>query len=120
MNALNKNVHLNHTNLRRKISSSSTFFNRSVIERATTTSDQIVSNIFSRKKKSRKVPVIIILNLSGLNKDIEYDKFKMGTVQSVLDMVRSGIFFCSIDLSDAYFLYQCRARIQKIFKIYLG
>ena len=40
----------------------STFFNRSIIERATSDPDQIVSNIFSRKKKSGKVR--IILNLS--------------------------------------------------------
>ena len=66
---------------------------------------------FSRKKKSGKVR--IILNLSELNKDIEYHKFKMETVQSVLDMVRSGFFFCSIDLSDAYFCVNVRPEFRK-------
>ena len=89
----------------------STFFNRSIIERAISDPDQIVSNIFSRKKKSGKVR--IILNLSELNKDIEYHKFKMETVQSVLDMVRSGFFFCSIDLSDAYFCVNVRPEFRK-------
>ena len=89
----------------------STFFNRSIIERAISDPDQIVSTIFSRKKKSGKVR--IILNLSELNKDIEYHKFKMETVQSVLDMVRSGFFFCSIDLSDAYFCVNVRPEYRK-------
>ena len=83
----------------------------SIIERATTVPDQIVSNIFSRKKKSGKVR--IILNLSELNKDIEYHKFKMETAQSVLDMVRSGFFFCSIDFSDAYFCVNVRPEFRK-------
>ena len=62
----------------------------SITKRATTDPDQIVSNIFSRKKKSAKVR--ITLNLLELNKDIKYHKFKMETAQSVLDMVRSGFF----------------------------
>ena len=58
------------------------------------------SNIFLRPKKSGKFR--IILNLKPLNKLIEYRKFKMPNIYTVMNMVKKGDSFISLDLSNAY------------------
>lgn len=89
----------------------SSFFRRGIIEEAVECSGQIISNIFSRPKKSGKVR--IILNLSKINKDIEYHKFKMDTVKSIIDMIRPGVYFASLDLTDAYYCINVKEEFRK-------
>ena len=62
---------------------------------------EFVSNIFSRKKSNGKVRVI--LNLKPLNQFLVYEHFKMEHIDFVSDLVQEGDWFCSVDLSDAYF-----------------
>ncbi len=63
--------------------------------------NQFVSNIFIREKKDGKFRVI--LNLSNLNPSIEYHKFKLETLESIVNLIRPGCFMASIDLKDAYY-----------------
>ena len=58
------------------------------------------SNIFLRPKKDGSFR--LILNLKPLNKMIEYQKFKMPTITTVLQMVRRDDKFVSLDLQDAF------------------
>ena len=58
------------------------------------------SNIFLRPKKSGSFRMI--LNLKPLNKMIEYRKFKMPNIYTVMNMVKVGDYFISLDLSNAY------------------
>ena len=59
------------------------------------------STVFSRPKPDGSVR--LILNLKKFNKHIEYKKFKMETLASVLLLVTFGCFMASLDLRDAYF-----------------
>ena len=77
------------------------FLNKGIIDEVEPVSNQIISNIFCRKKKSGKAR--IICNLVNINKEMEYIKFKQDTVKTVLDLVRPNCFMCSIDLKDAYY-----------------
>ena len=58
------------------------------------------SNIFLRPKKDSSFR--IILNLKPLNKMIEYKKFKMPTIHTVLQMIRRHDKLISLDLQDAF------------------
>ena len=54
-------------------------------------------------KKKDKDDYRLILDLSDLNEDyVEYKKFKMDTLKSILRMVTPNCWFYSIDFSDAY------------------
>ena len=45
----------------------------------------------------------MILNLKNLNLHVEYNKFKMDTLQSILKLVTSGCYMATVDLKDAYY-----------------
>ena len=45
----------------------------------------------------------MILNLKNLNSHVEYNKFKMDTLQSILKLVTPGCYMATIDLKDAYY-----------------
>ena len=45
----------------------------------------------------------MILNLKNLNKDIEYNHFKMDTLLVALTLITPGCYMASIDLKDAYY-----------------
>lgn len=73
---------------------------KGVIEPCTPSSDQFVSTIFLRLKKSGKFRTI--LNLKSFNKFVQYFHFKQETFEVTLELVEQGDFFTSIDLKDAY------------------
>ena len=63
--------------------------------------DQWVSNIFLRPKPSGKFRMI--LDLTKLNKYIEYEHFKMFNLRTALDLLQPGMWMASADLTDAYY-----------------
>ena len=75
--------------------------NKGVIQEWQESSDQYLSNVFIRPKKDGSYRMI--LNLKELNQQIEYRKFKMETLDSIIKLMRPDCFMCSLDLSDAYY-----------------
>ena len=75
--------------------------NKGVIEPCKPEQGQYVSNIFIREKKDGSFRTI--LNLSQLNKSVEYHKFKMETLDSIIKLMRPNCFMASLDLKDAYY-----------------
>ena len=74
---------------------------RQIISDVTPSEGQYLSNIFSQKKKDGSLR--LILNLKSLNKDMEYQHFKMETLQTAITFIHPQCWFASIDLKDAYF-----------------
>ena len=75
--------------------------NKGVIEPCQPERTLYVSNIFIREKKDGSFRTI--LNLSELNKSVEYHKFKMETLDSIVKLLRPNCFMASLDLKDAYY-----------------
>ena len=74
---------------------------------------QWISNIFLRPKANGKFRMI--LDLTILNKNIEYQHFKMFNLKTALDLIKQDTWMASADLSDAYYSLP----IQKAYKKYL-
>ena len=74
---------------------------KGIIVKAEHDPSQYVSNIFLRDKKDGSFRMI--LNLSHLNKSVEYHKFKMDTLVSALSLITPNCFMASIDYKDAYY-----------------
>lgn len=47
--------------------------------------------------------VRVIIDLSDLKMDLEYQHFKMENLQTAIDLCGTGCFMGSLDLSDAYY-----------------
>ena len=62
---------------------------------------QFVSSVFTRPKKDGSKRMI--LNLKKLNKFFTRNKFKMESLNHVLDALVPNCFMASVDLKDAYF-----------------
>ena len=60
-----------------------------------------MSNVFLRPKKDGRFRMI--LNLRNLNSHVEYNKFKMDILQSILKLVTHSSYMATIDLKDAYY-----------------
>lgn len=74
---------------------------KNVIEPSFDEIGQFVSPIFVRPKKDGGFR--LILDLSELNKNVQYHHFKMDTLQSALQLITPNCFMASIDLRDAYY-----------------
>lgn len=74
---------------------------RGVLEEIRDSDGQFISNIFIRPKPNGKVR--LILDLSDLKVDLEYQHFKMENLQTAIDLCVPGCFLGSLDLSDAYY-----------------
>ena len=72
-----------------------------IIEHASHSDGEFISQIFSVPKKSGGVR--IILNLKPLNEDVVYQHFKMENIHSVLQLLEPNCYMASIDLRDAYY-----------------
>ena len=57
--------------------------------------------VFVRPKKDGTHRMI--LNLKQLNENVEYKKFKMDTLESIVRLMRKDCFMCSLDLKNAYY-----------------
>ena len=90
------------------------FLGKGFIEEATHSPGEFISYIFPRPKPDGSIR--IILNLSSLNEFIEYNHFKMETIQTVLPLIAKGDFFASIDLKDAYYTVPICAQHRKFLR----
>ena len=77
------------------------FLERGVIERATHSNGECISNIFIRPKKDGSYR--LILNLKQLNESVEYHHFKMENLRNAITLMTPNCFMASIDLKDAYY-----------------
>lgn len=62
---------------------------------------EFISNIFCRPKPNGSVR--IILNLTQLNKHVQYQHFKMESFSTALSLITKDCYFASVDLKDAYY-----------------
>ena len=62
----------------------------------------------------------MILNLKNLNKHVQYNHFKMDTLQSVLSLMTPSCFMASVDLKDAYYSVPIAVAHQKYLKFDWG
>ena len=85
-----------------------------VIEHAKHEHGEFISNIFSRPKKDGSVRVI--LNLTKLNEFVEYNKFKMDTLKTIVRMVKPNCFMATIDLKLAYYLVPICSEDKKLLR----
>ena len=77
------------------------FLEKGIIEKCYTEKGEFISNVFLRLKKDGSFRMI--LNLKKINDFVAYHKFKMDTLESVIQLVNPGCFMASIDLKDAYY-----------------
>ena len=90
-----------------------------VVELAEHEEGEYISKVFLVKKKD-KDDYRLILDLSDLNEDyVEYKKFKMDTLKSILRMVTPNCWFYSIDFSDAYYSIPIHPRLRKYLRFEL-
>ena len=76
--------------------------------------DEFISQIFPRDKKSGGVR--IILNLSDLNKSVQYEHFKMEGLNTALSLIENNCYMASIDLTDAYFSVNVDPDFRNVFR----
>lgn len=77
------------------------FLERGIIEKATHSNGEYISNIFIRPKKDGSYR--LILNLQQLNESVEYHHFKMENLRNAITLMTPNCFMASIDLKDAYY-----------------
>ena len=77
------------------------FLERGIIEKATHSNGEYISNIFLRPKKDGSYR--LILNLKQLNESVEYHHFKMENLRNAITLMTPNCFMASIDLKDAYY-----------------
>ena len=75
---------------------------------------EFISSVFVRSKKDGSHRVI--LNLKNLNKHVQYNHFKMDTLQSVISLMTPNCFMASVDLKDAYYSVPVAVAHQKYLK----
>ena len=85
-----------------------------VIRKTEQQQNQFLSPIFVKEKKDGSHRMI--LNLKRLNEYVEYQKFKMDTIQTALNLVSQDCYFASIDLRDAYYSVPVHPEYQKYLK----
>lgn len=73
--------------------------------------NQFLSSIFVRPKKSGEYRVI--LNLKNLNEYVVYHYFKMDTFESAVNLIKKNCFMASIDIRHAYHLIPIAIEHQK-------
>ena len=81
------------------------------------TPGQIISNMFTRPRKSGGLQTII--NLKGLNKYLEKIRLKMKHSMASLPLLKQVMYTTSHDLKDAYFSLPKCIPVQKISPVYL-
>lgn len=74
---------------------------KGVVRQTTHCSGEFISNVFLRPKPSGEFR--LILDLTRLNKHVEYQHFKMFSLKTACDLVLPLAFMASIDLRDAYY-----------------
>ena len=75
---------------------------------------EFISTVFLRQKSNGKFR--LILNLKGLNKFVEYKKFKMETLSVALSLLKQNCYMASVDLKDAYYSIPIAKEHQKLLR----
>ncbi len=83
-----------------------------IIEKCRKIKGEYVSKVFTRIKKDG-VSRRMIINLKPIKAFIKYQKFKMDTFRSCLNIVHKNDFCASIDLSDAYYTVPMNHKFKK-------
>ena len=73
-----------------------------------------MSSIFTREKRDGSYRMI--LNLKQVNKHIDYEHFKMDSLQSVLNIITPNCWMASVDLKDAFYKVPIHPNHQKFLK----
>ena len=87
---------------------------KGVIESVTPEEGQFISNVFLRPKANGDFR--LILDLTEFNKAVEYEHFKMTSLQTALDALRPGAWMASVDLKDAYYSVPVRVQDRKFLR----
>ena len=74
---------------------------KGVISETTHCPGEYISTIFIRPKKDGGFR--LILNLKNLNEHVEYQHFKMDTLQSAIRLMTPNCYMASVDLRNAYY-----------------
>ena len=90
------------------------FESKEIIVKAEHCDGEFISHIFTRPKPNGSVRVI--LNLSKLNVDIEYEHFKMENLSTALNLIEPDCFMGSIDLKDAYYSVNVATKFRKFMR----
>ncbi len=88
-----------------------------VVERCEHTHGEFISMIFLRPKKTPG-EFRLILNLKGLNTDVEYRHFKMDTLITALRLITPGCSMATLDIRDAYFSVSIHPEFRKFLRFY--
>jgi hypothetical protein len=75
---------------------------------------EFISTIFLRSKKDGSYRTIF--NLKQFNEFVQYQHFKMDTLDTVIKMMTPGCYMASIGLQDAYYLLPIHKDHQKFLK----
>ena len=79
---------------------------------------EFISSVFVRPKKDGSHRMI--LSLKNLNKHVQYNHFKMDTLQSVISLMTPKCFMASVHLKDAYYSVPVALAHQKYLKFEWG
>jgi len=77
------------------------FPEKGIIVESSLEDGEFISNIFLRPKKDGSYRMI--LNLKDLNTFVTFHHFKMDSIRTCSQLMRSHCYMASIDLRDAYF-----------------
>lgn len=87
---------------------------KNVIESSVHEEGEFISNIFSRPKKNGGTR--IILDLSELNKCLDYQHFKMDNIHTAIHLLTPNCYMASVDLRDAYYSVPVNSNHRKYLK----
>ena len=87
---------------------------KKVIVHGTTEYNEFISGIFTRNKKDGSKRMI--LNLKNFNKFVNYNYFRMESINNGLNIIRPNVYMASIDLKDAFFSVPIHSTHQKYLK----
>ena len=87
---------------------------KGVIERVCPVQGEVISNVFLRPKANGEFR--LILDLSEMNKAVEYEHFKMTSLQTAIQLMRPNCWMGSIDLKDAYYSVLVRPEHRKFLR----
>ena len=90
------------------------FLHKNIIEQVGDVEGQVVSNVFLRPKKDGGHRMI--LDLTWVNTHVQYEHFKMHSLQTALTMMREDCWMGSIDLKDAYYSVPVRKEDRKFLR----
>ena len=77
------------------------FLEMGVITKALHDPNEFISNIFVRPKPNGEAR--IILDLTKLNSFVQYEHFKMFSLNTAIDLITPGAWMATVDLKQAYY-----------------